>query len=317
MNLRNRAKRIPGLAAANKFMKEATHAMRVAAQAPLSRFVTACPPGSFYSPLPSPDDIPESVSKDAQEIAGVDLRESAQIALLHELAKHYADFAFFPEQPDGKTRFYLMNEYYSWCDAIVLFTMMRHFRPRRIIEVGSGFSSSVMLDTRDRFGGGAHFTFIDPNPERLHSLLRADDASSSDVIEHGVQEVPLDRFEALEANDILFVDSSHVVKVRSDVAFIVFNVLPRLQSGVVIHFHDIPWPFEYPVSWLREGRAWNEAYFLRSFLQYNDAFEILFFNDMMTTLHADEMRELMPAALKRIESNELLLTASSLWLRKR
>jgi hypothetical protein len=174
-----------------------------------------------------------------------------------------------------------------------------------------------MLDTRDWFlDRDTHLAFIDPYPERLQSLLRPDDHARCSVVAKKVQDVDLAVFTELEAGDILFVDSSHVVKVGSDVAWIIFEILPRLQSGVIVHFHDIPYPFEYPLHWLRAGRAWNEAYILRAFLQFNTDFEIRFFNDFMATFHGDAVRERMPAAMKQ-SSFELTVPASSLWLARR
>ncbi|PON13546.1 hypothetical protein C2W62_33810 [Candidatus Entotheonella serta] len=151
--------------------------------------------------------------------------------------------------------------------------MLRRQHPRRVIEIGSGFSSSVMLDVNDLFlDNSVQFTFIEPYPERLFEQFRDDDQQRHTVIEKPLQDVLLSLFRELSAGDILFIDSSHVVKIGSDVAYILFHILPALQSGVLIHFHDILWPFEYPEDWIFEGRAWNEAYVLRSFLQFNHMF---------------------------------------------
>ena len=306
--LRNQLKRVPGLPNANMAVRAAAVAMR-------SPFLRSYPPGSFYSPIPAVEDIPATIDKTTRQIPGVDLREEAQLALIDELASVY-DVPF----GDGATpelRYHFDNEYYSYFDAVVLFTMLRHHKPRRVVEVGSGFSSAVMLDTRDWFlDRDTHLTFIDPYPERLESLLRPGDRDRCAVLPKRVQDVPMTAFTELEANDILFVDSSHVVKVGSDVAWIVFEILPRLAPGVIVHFHDIPFPFEYPLHWLQAGRAWNEAYILRAFLQFNDSFEIRFFNDFMATFHGNLVREKMPAAMKP-SSFELTVPASSLWIAHR
>jgi hypothetical protein len=260
--------------------------------------------------------VPASIDKRSKDIAGVDLREGAQLALLDDLGRAYPGIPFADHATHDR-RFHFDNEYYSYFDSVVLFTMLRHARPRRVVEVGSGFSSAVMLDTRDAFlDRDTHLTFIDPYPERLESLLRPDDRARCTVLAQKVQDVPLATFTALEANDILFVDSSHVVKVGSDVAWIVFEILPRLAPGVIVHFHDIPYPFEYPLHWFRAGRAWNEAYILRAFLQFNRDFEIRFFNDFMATFHGDAVRARMPAAMKE-SSFALTVPASSLWLARR
>jgi hypothetical protein len=118
----------------------------------------------------------------------------------------------------------------------------------------------------------------------------------------------LAQFENLDENDVLFIDSSHVAKIGSDVNFLMFEVLPRLKPGVIIHLHDIFWPFEYPQSWIDEGRAWNEAYLIRAFLQFNEAFEVLLFNSYLGQRQGDLVRGIMPRFMRT--------TGASLWLRK-
>jgi predicted O-methyltransferase YrrM len=280
-----------------------------------SRFVRAYPPGAFYSPIPADESIPERIDRARKDVPGIALHEDAQLALLGKLALWHDDLPF-RDHPQPGLRFHFDNEYYSWCDAVVLYGMLRHFRPRSVMEVGSGFSSALMLDTRERFLDPAtRLTFIEPFPERLETLLRPGDRAACEILVKKVQEVDLAAFDRLDANDILFVDSSHVVKLGSDVAWIVFEVLPRLSPGVVIHFHDVAWPFEYPLPWLHAGRAWNEAYFLRSFLEYNDRFRILFFNDFMLAHHADAVRAALPLATRE-SSFALTQPASSLWMVK-
>jgi hypothetical protein len=128
------------------------------------------------------------------------------------------------------------------------------------------------------------------------------------IVPEPIQNVDLAMFEELAANDILFVDSTHVSKTGSDVNRIFFEILPALASGVYIHFHDIFYPFEYPMDWVYEGRAWNEAYMLRTFLQYNQAFEIVCFNTFLERFFRDFFVEHMPLCLKN--------TGGSIWLRK-
>jgi hypothetical protein len=312
MSSRDTVQRIPALGPAYRFLRSA----RIALRAIGSPFVDTYPPGHFYSPLPDANDIPAGVDDRNRECPGVDLRDDAQLALLHKMAGYYAEMPFTTAATPDR-RYYFANEWYSYCDATVLYGMLRHFRPACVIEIGSGFSSAVMLDTRDRFlHPSTQFTFIDPFPARLQTLVRPDDSSRCNVVVKKVQDVEISTFDTLRANDILLIDSSHVVKLGSDVAHLIFNVMPRLSSGVIIHFHDIPWPFEYPLTWLRAGRAWNEAYFVRAFLQFNDAFEILFFNDYMKTFYAGELRNLMPTC---VEESDYPLTraASSFWIVKR
>ena len=93
-----------------------------------------------------------------------------------------------------------------------------------------------------------------------------------------LQSVGVEVFEELGRGDILFIDSTHVSKLGSDVNYLFFEILPRLRSGVRVHIHDVFFPFEYPPKWIAKGIAWNENYLLRGFLQYNDKFRIVLFN---------------------------------------
>ena len=123
-----------------------------------------------------------------------------------------------------------------------------------------------------------------------------------------MQEVDSQVFAELQTNDILFIDSSHVAKIDSDVNHIFFRILPLLNRGVYIHFHDIFYPFEYPLDWVYEGRAWNETYLLRAFLQYNQQFEIQLFNTFIDWFHKEKYFHDMPL----VEKN----TGGGIWLRK-
>jgi hypothetical protein len=107
-----------------------------------------------------------------------------------------------------------------------------------------------------------------------------------------------------------------VSKTHSDVNYIFFEVLPRLRSGVYVHFHDIFYPFEYPKEWVYQGRAWNEAYILRAFLQHNDRFELLFFNSFLERFHRDTIARNMPLCLRHSKHSMVPTSAQSIWLKK-
>ncbi|HVN79769.1 MAG TPA: class I SAM-dependent methyltransferase [Terriglobia bacterium] len=260
------------------------------------------PPGHFYSPIPHLEEVRKDEKRifhDPRTIPGVDLNLDAQFELIDQLKDYYPEMPFPSEKEEGR-RFFHNNPAFGGADAVYLYGMIRHLEPRRIIEVGSGYSSCVMLDTNDLFFDGLiACTFIEPNPQLLLSLLTNEDQHKIDFIPKRVQDVSLDKFSALQARDILFIDSSHVSKVGSDVNFIFFHILPALQSGVYIHFHDILFPFEYPTEWVYEGRAWNEVYLLRAFLQYNPAFKIVLFNAVVANLFSDKLRQEMPRCLQR------------------
>jgi hypothetical protein len=269
-------------------------------------------PGHYYSPHPALDEIRGDEARIfgamPREFPGMDLREDEQLRLLQQLATFYSDIPF-GDQPKTGLRYYYDNPYYSYSDGIMLHCMLRHIKPRRLIEIGSGYSSFVTLDTDQYFlGGTLAATFIEPYPERLLSRISNADRARMTVIPKRLQDVDLELFKSLSAGDILFVDSTHVSKIDSDVNRIFFEVLPALAPGVVIHFHDVFYPFEYPKEWIYEGRAWSELYMLRTFLQYNNCFKVLLMNTLMTRFHRQFFEQNMPLCLKN--------TGGSIWLQK-
>ena len=241
-------------------------------------------PGHYYSPVPSLSYINENkkqIFNDEMDIIpGIDLRTENQLELLVNLSEFLKNYPFPVNEDDF--RYYSANPYYNQSDSMMAYAVLRYFKPQRIIEAGSGFSSFLMLDTNEHFlDNQIQFTFIDPYPERLLSRLSEKDKKKHTIHPKNLQDIDISTFDSLEKNDILFIDSSHVSKIGSDVNYVIFSILPRLKPGVIIHVHDICFPFEYPEEWVLNGTYWNEAYLLRAFLQYNSSFEILLFNNYL------------------------------------
>lgn len=241
----------------------------------------AYPHGHFYSPIV--DTAALAARRDAiwpanPRALGIDFNDAAQVAVLTELFPRFIGDYDYPEHPgEGLPghAFYTQNTQFTWLDARALFVLLRAWRPRRIIEVGSGFSSLLIADVNRRwFDGAIDFTCIEPFPR---AFLRDPIGGISRLVQQEVQRVPVSRFEALGAGDVLFIDSSHVAKTGSDVNFLFFDVLPRLAKGVRVHLHDIFLPHDYLPQWvLEENRSWNEQYLLRALLMYSNAFRIEF-----------------------------------------
>lgn len=279
---------------------------------PSPRAELGWPAGHFYSPIPNLEDIRRRESAlyptPRPHVAGVTIDLGRQREVLRELAGYYDEMPF-PEQKQEGLRYYFDNPNFRHGEAIVLYGMIRWLHPRRIVEIGSGFSSSVMLDTNQKFFNNAiDCTFIEPYPELLINQLFPGDRDRVRILAEKVYDVGLDTFAQLEAGDILFVDSSHVSKIGSDVNDIFFRILPALRPGVYIHFHDIRHDFEYPREWIYQGRAWNEAYLLRAFLQYNQVFCVEFFNSYAWEFLNDELKTQLPLARNT--------PGTSIWLRK-
>ena len=272
------------------------------------------PRGHYYSPLPEP----RAATKHAELAAnyavaaglpGVNLRIEDQHELLLRMADIYPEFNW-NEQGCPERRFYLGQGWFKHADSICLYSMLRLFRPQRVIEVGSGFSSALMLDVNDRFlKGEMLLTFIEPYADRLEAILKRKDRSSVRIITKPVQNVALDEFKALRSGDLLFIDSSHVAKTASDVNYLFFEVIPNLAAGVLVQVHDIFWPFEYPAEWIRAGCAWNESYLVRAFLTFNESFQIVFWVPFAARAWPDVITERMPAYM--------INTGASLWFRRK
>lgn len=259
------------------------------------------PAGHYYSPIPSPEEIESHYSKaPSDSILGVDLNKNGQRKLLEQFAELY-DALPFSTHASGDSRYHYENGWFSYSDAIFYSCFLQSFRPRSVVEIGSGFSSAVLLDTVDSFFDvPPKITFVEPYPDRLKSLLKGADEENHLILNQKVQDVPIELFCDLKANDLLFVDSSHVIKCGSDLEVIMFEILPQLKPGVFVHFHDVFFPFDYPKEWIGDGLYWNENYLLRAFLSYNSQWQIRFFNTYVHHAFGDFIAEKMPLTMKNL-----------------
>lgn len=271
------------------------------------------PPGHFYSPIADPRETDAHLShlesrETPHALPGIAIDPVGMRVVWRELAPFIASNPF----PTVKThgfRYAFDNENYSNGDGMILHAMLRLHRPRRVIEVGSGWSSACTLDTVERhLVGNTRVTFVEPYPKLLKSLIGPMSARV-DLHACKVQDAPMRIFEELEAGDILFIDSTHVLRTGSDVCFELFEILPRLASGVIVHIHDIFWPFEYPRRWaVDENRSWNELYAVRAFLTDNPSWRILFFNDYFAKVERHLIEANCPAFLVN--------SGGALWLQR-
>ncbi len=263
-------------------------------------------PGHFYSPITA--DTKFKHFQKRSFIPGIDLNAKSQLASLKRMSKYYSEQPF-TDHKNKKTRYYFMNDQFSYSDALGLYIMLRDIQPKRVIEVGSGYSSALMLDVNNQFlNDSMKLTFIEPYPTRLKKLLKVKDKALVNIIEKPVQEVPMSVFGKLEAGDILFIDSSHVAKTGSDVNWLYFEVLPNLKPGVLVHVHDIMYPFEYLDSWITQGRSWNEIYLLKALLIENPKFKIMFWPNYLHKFHKKAIQAALPLSKKN--------PGGSIWLER-
>lgn len=266
--------------------------------------------GHYYSAIPSLDDKLRAINwtnASKIDLPGIELNWGRQWSFLEEI-KQCLDPDGIEDKPSNDRRYGFDNPSFGSGDALFLQAMMRHFRPKQIVEVGSGYSSAMMLDVDEHhMGSSVKFDFVEPYPKLLFSLFKQKD-SRWPIHPFVLQDIDIGIFQKLRHNDILFIDSSHVLKAGSDVFYLFFEILPALKPGVVIHLHDIFWPFEYPPKWFNEGRAWNEAYALRAFLQYNKAFSILLWPNALVRRFRGWFEKNAPHVLKN--------PGGSIWLTK-
>jgi len=215
----------------------------------------------------------------------------------------------FPEEPpaseNGYGKFYLHNGWFESVDAEVLYGIVRHFKPKTVMEIGSGFSTRVVRQAILDGGLETKLTSIDPKP-------RADVGGfADDQIPMLVESIDPSRLvDPLHANDILFIDSSHLITTGGDVPYLCLEVIPKLREGVFVHFHDIFLPFEYPQSWVVDFRwGWNEQYLVQAFLYNNSEYEIVWPAHYMWTQYKGEV-------LKAIACDPARTSPSSFWLKK-
>jgi len=240
------------------------------------------PPGHFYSPIPDLNEIKAREEKifrikGDDEILGLKIDKDVILTHLEYINKYKHLFSFPEEASDDFPIFYIKNGMFGGLDAYAYFSFLLHYKPNIVIEIGCGYSSLLsMYVNKNHFQDKMKLVLIEPYPSQsLNEGITH--YKNAELIQEKVQDVDITIFTQLKRDDILFIDSSHVSKVGSDVNHIIFEILPRLNSGVIIHFHDIFIPDEYPKKWVfEENRAWNEIYILKAFLMYNSVFSIIF-----------------------------------------
>jgi len=242
---------------------------------------------------------------------GIDLNRTQQHALLERFVTYFPDFTPAQNQTSGSL-YYYNNSMFGFSDAFALYGIFKAFKPARVIEIGSGHSSALMLDISREFLPDTSFTFIDPYSETIGRVLKSRPGGHYELIRREAQDMDLHFFQQLGESDVLFIDTSHTVKIGSDLSTIFFSILPALKPGVIIHIHDIYFPWEYPEEMIIEGRTYNEVYFVRAFLQYNNAFEIIYNTSQMELEQHDYFTNRMPGYFKTTGQRG----GQSLWLRK-
>ena len=246
----------------------------------------------YYQPVFDVSKLPVSLWEMPDEMVGVDFNIEGQLALLRSFS-FQAELIDVPTIEQKGTLAFYHNHSYGPADAEMLYNMVRHFKPKRVIEIGSGYSTRMMkraLDKNKQDGLPSSHVCVEP-----YEMPWLESLGLDEVIRKKVEDVPLEIFDALGENDILFIDSSHVIRTGGDVLFEFLKILPRLKKGVVVHIHDIFLPYEYPREWLvGHRRYWTEQYLLQVFLAFNTKFEVIAAVNWLSREHYDDLANVCP-----------------------
>lgn len=273
----------------------------------------------FYSPIPDLVELEkQKVWAKKSDLPGIYFHPENQLALISHLGHEYEHECDWPLNPtQDPAEFYLKNGSFGYGCAAALHTMIRDTKPRHLIEIGSGNSSKVISRAMGMNRKGdplrkTEYVVIDPYPDEIVS---AQLPSVSMLIREKVENVDVELFDVLEPNDILFIDSGHTVRTGGDVNYLLLEVLPRLHPGVIIQFHDIPLPYEYPKVYFANPKFrvfWTEAYLLQAFLAFNPDFEVLLAMNFIQMDHMDEFCKAFPKFV--LEEN--WANSGSFWIRR-
>lgn len=281
-------------------------------------------PGHFYSVLPS---VSTTYNEDNKvKFDNIDYNENSHQGILKELDIYLTEYDnefsknFNLNDKSKKIsenqqnfRYTLVNGSFEWMDGRMLYYFIQKYQPKRIIEIGSGNSTLLMCNTIQKFNLNTQITCIEPYPIKF--LEDLDNMGKINLMKEKLENVSLDIFKTLESGDILFIDSSHVGKLNSDVLYYFTKIFPVLNKNVIIHIHDIFFPYEYPREWITSGRFWNEQYFLYIFLQYNTKFKVKYCNSYTGFKYKNELIELQKNTyeIKNNIANQFY-TGGSIWL---
>ncbi|MDB6022025.1 MAG: hypothetical protein JWQ04_1882 [Pedosphaera sp.] len=254
-------------------------------------------PQVFYSPFPNPQEVDLEKLKEKRDLPGVNFNMEETKNLMGELAKLSVETRnFIKNRPPGTLTIWDMT--YPVADSATLYAMLRHLKPRNYIEVGCGWSSrcsAAALDRNRVEGHACKATYIDPYPAPHLAEVKL----PGEFLKQKVERIPLERFLQLEAGDVLFIDTSHVIKTQNDVEYELIHVLPSLKPGVIVHIHDILTPYDYPVDWTvgpgTQRNGINEQYALECLLSGGEDWEVILPVHLLSKDHRPLLAQLIDA----------------------
>ena len=267
----------------------------------------------YYEPMFNTKHLRRSLRED-RFLPAIDFNVKEQLDLLNKFCFN-DELLSFPRKKNNELEFSYNYGAYPSGDSECLYSMIRLFKPKRIIEIGCGSSTLMALNAikANRKNDPKYFceyTCIEPyeTPWLEKTGLK--------VIRKKVEEVSLNIFKLLQYNDILFIDSSHIIRPQGDVLYVLLEILPTLNCAVLIHFHDICTPKDYFDEWIYEDcYFWNEQYILEAFLSFNKKFKIILATNYLFNHHYEEFIQKCPI-LKLDREGNPKREVGSFWIQK-
>lgn len=272
-------------------------------------------PVHFYYPIPNTNDLKDDLWSKNSEIINLSISDKKQLNILSIFkAKFKKEYDNLPlDKTSVDHQYYVNNNSFESGDAEVLYSMIRNFKPNKIIEIGSGYSTylsaqAIEKNRSENKNYECELIAIEPYPNKI---LKRGFPGLSRLLTTKIEDIPLSLFSELKENDILFIDSSHVLKIGGDVKYEYLELIPRLNKNVIIHVHDIFLPAEYPKKWIMDDKHfWTEQYLLQAFLTFNESFEVLWGGQYMHLKFPNELED----AFKLYKKEER--SPCSFWIKK-
>jgi predicted O-methyltransferase YrrM len=268
----------------------------------------------YYQPIPEYESVPEDYFQTQQNFPGFGINLDRVTKTLKSLSSYACECEWAENQAEEGV-YYTQNLNFGYSSAAILHSMIRASQSKQVVEIGSGFSSLITLEALKKNSplGDFKFKCIEPFPSKWLAERMSQYPNSVDLLSQQAETVDSSVYQELNKNDILFIDSSHVSKLNSDVNFLYMQVLPRLKKGVIIHIHDIYIPYEYPkVHFYGQQKIfWNEQYILQAFLTNNKDFEIILPGYYVQNDMKDDFQVAFPNY-----NPQIYRATSSFWLRK-
>jgi len=265
-------------------------------------------PVHFYQPIPDTSKLDIDMFNKQLHFNGINFRLDEQLKLVELFSKFSDELNNIPKKPTkNKKQYYFENNFFGELDGIIYYSIIREFKPDLIMEVGSGFSTMIASQAAS-VNKNTKIISIEPYP---NNILKSGLPNLEKIDQKFVQSIPLNEFKKLQKNDVLFIDSTHIAKIGSDVNYLLLHVIPELNPGVLIHIHDFFFPYEYPEDWILKRKLfWNEMYVVWAFLIGNSDYEILTSNYNLIKNHFSELKKSFPFMSTSTGG------AGSLWMRK-